>query len=186
MYGDPATLLDSLIRDSQTIPDSNFRDAHISTWTTLIPVSWHPVYIKADPDFDSYNGLCGIYPHFGVMNIYNHWRCVRINLLSSDPGDSNPDLQDLIDEICASVPFGLGNRNQGGPIYQPGWKYPHLEGAPTSYEHYRIACTLGGFYLARPLMQIMGLQVRLRDGQREWVGRQLRRIARLYEMKGSD
>ena len=184
LYSDPAALLDNLIRDSQSMPGSNIKDSHIATWITLIPVNWHPIYIKADPDFDSYNSLCGIYPHLGVMNIYNRWRCVRIDLLSSDSGYANPQLQDLIDEICASVPFGLGNRNESGPIYQPGWKYPHLGGEPTSNEHYRTAFTLGGFYLARPLMQIIGLKAELREGQREWIGWQLRRIARLYGMKG--
>lgn len=185
LFNDPAALLDSLIRDSQTMPNGNLKDAHIATWPTLIPATWHPIYIKADLEFDSYYGLCCIYPHLGIMNIYNRWRSVRISLLSSYLGHTDPHLiQDLIDEICASVPFALGNRNKGGPIYEPGWKYPHLEGAPTSYEHYRMASTLGGFYLGRPLMQIMGLEVELRDGQREWIGRQLRRIARLYGMKG--
>lgn len=184
LFSDPAALLDSLFRDSQTMLNINLKDAHVATWTTLIPVTWHPIYVKADPEFDSYNGLCGIYSHLGVMNIYNRWRSVRISLLSSIQGHTNPHLQTLIDEICASVPFGLGNRNKGGPIYQPGWKYPHLEGAQTSQEHYRMASTLGGFYLARPLMQIVGLKVELRDGQREWISRQLRRIARLYGMKG--
>ena len=164
--------------------DSICKDNYIATWTTLIPDAWHPICINADPDFDSYNGLCDIYFHLGVMNIYNRWRCVRVELLSSDPKHTHKtSLQQLVDDICASVPFGLGNRDRSGPIYQPGWKFPHLEGKSTSHEHYRTAFTLGGFYLARPLMQILGLKVGLREGQREWVGQQLRRIARLYEMK---
>ena len=120
-------------------------------------------------------------------------------------------IQSLVDAVCASVPFHLGNRVGPSPIdMSNGIEYPHLHHDADNYqmpppnamgyavdlsmeEHVRIAAAKGGWYLLDPLDTILEETVfsmtedinadsppLLREGQREWVARQLQRTRSMY------
>lgn len=167
----PGTLLDVLIKDAFNMAPEK-ADAHLATWPQSIPESWHPVRVESS--IESYDG-CDVYPDLTIMRMYNQWRCVRIK--------AGGAIQEMVDGICASVPFAVGDRTKAAPLYQPGANYPHLEGVPTSEQHYRAASSVGGWYLLGPLMLVLSLKTRLREGQREWVLGQMGRVARIYEIK---
>jgi hypothetical protein len=122
-------------------------DAHLATWPQSIPDSWHPVRVQSS--VESYDG-CDVYPDLIIMGHYNSWRCRRIKLGFA--------VQEMVDGICASVPFMIGDRKGPAALGEPGAKYPHLEGSPTSEAHYRAASAKGGWYLIGPLMLINGVE----------------------------
>lgn len=97
-------------------------------------------------------------------------------------------IQSLADDICGSIPFILGDRTNPGPIGDKTVQYPYIDGQPVPQNHYWMAPAVGGFNLVdgfggpqslSPLGEVLFTES-LRDGQREWVARQLKRIAKVY------
>jgi hypothetical protein len=163
--------LDNLLKDALGMTPED-ADAHLATWPQSIPDSWHPVRVQSS--VESYDG-CDVYPDLIIMGHYNSWRCRRIKLGFA--------VQEMVDGICASVPFMIGDRKGPAALGEPGAKYPHLEGSPTSEAHYQAASAKGGWYLIGPLMLIMGLKVQLREGQRDWLWKQMGRLQKIYDIR---
>jgi hypothetical protein len=171
-----ATLLNDLIKDALTMSPEQ-ADAHLATWLEAVPEGWHPVRVYGvESSIESYDG-CDVYPDLMIMNLFNHWRRARIMVGGA--------VQEMADGICASVPFALGDRDRPGYFAEPGAKYPHLEGVPTSETHYRAASALGGWYLVEPLKTVKEVGMELREGQKEWVLNQMVRLKRIYDIKTS-
>ncbi|KAH6637095.1 hypothetical protein F5144DRAFT_592057 [Chaetomium tenue] len=114
-------------------------DAQLLDWVQLVPASWQP-YAKPEEDTFAYLGFCDIYPTVQIATIWNVWRVCRLMvlrmqlyLLAKAPPEalqqtisiatkecSFPDPnrgRELVDSICWSMPFYLGNRQHHGGIH---------------------------------------------------------------------
>ncbi|KAF4959081.1 hypothetical protein FGADI_1959 [Fusarium gaditjirri] len=122
--------------------------------------------LDLDPSVPSYRGACDIYPSIQVANIWNTWRiyCLiledikgqltKSSALSAvrhfDDKNSISDyaifwtsnerrVQDLVDSICLSVPFYLGNCNYPTDMLSAGSSdiiYPSYHDLPVDDEGY--------------------------------------------------
>ncbi|KAK1447363.1 hypothetical protein CPAR01_04581 [Colletotrichum paranaense] len=107
-------------------------NAQLLNWIQLVPASWQPCQ-GLEEDSLSYFGSCDIYPTVQIATIWNVWRVcqlmvlrMKFYLLAKAPPEalqqtiliatkysSFPDPnhgRKLVDSICRSMPFYLGNR----------------------------------------------------------------------------
>ncbi len=119
--------------------DASSVDAQLLDWVQLVPASWQP-YAKPEEDTFAYFGFCDIYPTVQIATIWNVWRVCRLMvlrmelcLLAKAPPEalqqtlsiatkeySLPDPnrgRELVDSICRSMPFYLGNRQHHGGMH---------------------------------------------------------------------
>ena len=89
-------------------------------------------------------------------------------------------IQQAVDYICASVPFNLGDRMQAE---DKDVQYPHAPKRPVPKDHYQSGPAMGGWSLLQPLGAVWGMKIQLRNGQKQWIGDQMARIARIYGIK---
>ena len=174
-------------------------DAKLATWPAFVPVDWVPVRISIDSvpkgvvEAGFYGDTCDIYPDIMVCSTWNDWRVARLMVLGLIIQIGHQDsmnkaiqaIQDLVDGICASIPFSLGDRTQPEALYEAQLHYPNVPGKPMSKDHQKTASAYGGWYLFAPLMETTRIWTYLREGQREWLGGQLMRLARMYDVKTS-
>ncbi|EHK25595.1 uncharacterized protein TRIVIDRAFT_32426 [Trichoderma virens Gv29-8] len=110
-------------------------------WPSVLPNHWAPVTLPAVPDavppIPTYAGRCDIYPASQVAAIWNIWRCHQLILLKirlaaldykarSEPSEYHPPttlmrgtrerVQELVDAVCHSIPFYVGNRYKRGAL----------------------------------------------------------------------
>jgi hypothetical protein len=90
----------------------------------------------------------------------------------------------MADDICASIPFTLGDKIKPSSLGDRKVQYPPAPGKYIPSSHYQMAPALGGFWLLAPLQTLIGLDemVGMREGQKAWIGGQLKRIARIYNI----
>ncbi|KAF5685649.1 Zn2-Cys6 binuclear cluster domain-containing protein [Fusarium denticulatum] len=129
--------------------DASSVNAQLSDWVHLVPASWHPH--KRPQDTFSYFGFYDIYPTVQIATIWNVWRVcqlmvlrMKLYLLTKAPSEalqqtisiatkdsSFPDPnhgRELVDSICRSMPFYLGNRQNHGGLYDladPAISFPN-------------------------------------------------------------
>ena len=176
-------------------------DERLMTWYSSMPESYRPVYI-AKADISSsicsaglYGEYCTIYKSVFVADLINkHTNSrIRMNLLIMGlakylniPSSgtilvtAKNNIQYLADDICATVPFFLGNRTKMLRLNDRSVEYPQLPGQQTTAEHYDSAAAYAGFFLTRRLAELLPPFVPLRDGQREWLFGQMGRIRKVY------
>ncbi|KAF5604224.1 hypothetical protein FPCIR_973 [Fusarium pseudocircinatum] len=132
--------------------DASSVNAQLSDWVHLVPTSWHP-YKRPQENAFSYFGFCDIYPTVQIATIWNVWRVcqlmvlrMRFYLLTKAPSEalqqtiviatkdnSFPDPnhgRELVDSICQSIPFYLGNRQNHGGLHDladPAIKFPNYQ-----------------------------------------------------------
>ncbi|KAF5649188.1 Zn2-Cys6 binuclear cluster domain protein [Fusarium sp. NRRL 25303] len=130
--------------------DASSVNAQLLAWAHLVPTSWQP-YRRPQEDTFAYFGFCDIYPTVQIATIWNVWRVSQLmvlrmqlyllakapsNLLqqtisvatkdSSFPGPDHG--RDLVDSICRSIPFYLGNRQNHGGLHDltdPEIRFPN-------------------------------------------------------------
>ncbi len=88
----------------------------------------------------------------------------------------------MADDICASIPFSLGDKIKPGLLGDKRVHYPHVPGKEVPNSHYHMAPAMAGFWLPGPLQTLMGLKIGLREGQKQWIGGQLMRLAHIYNI----
>lgn len=198
----PSAMITDLDPDEIELCDDGFEigvqaeavDAGLATWPKFVPASWIPIQVPADNVQQSaleagfYGDECDIYPDIVVCSTWNEWRVARLKVLSLVASTGNDEsryqamqtIQGLVDGICASVPFSLGDRVKPGQLYEAQIVYPTLPGRPMSEAHQRTASAYGGWYLFAPFKEIMKVAMYLREGQQEWVTGQLFRLATIY------
>lgn len=124
-------------------------DAELLAWAENVPDHWRPLRLISGRDIDSsiptYQSVCEVYPSCQIASIWNLWRFQRLLLAKitlgsldvfSDlsrfdftygqfPGDPTDfincqqTLQEVVDSVCYSIPFYLGNRTtRSGPVSQ--------------------------------------------------------------------
>lgn len=181
-------------------------DGQLEEWARWVPESWiwHPASgIRLSPntprDLFTYGGKSDFYTDLNMANIWNSYRSKRLMILSivldcvfrlrSAPDDdlgqhakaALETTQELVDDICASVPFHLGTKTCGGPGDNPHVEYPYLGATKLSGEQRRAAAAFGGWYLLEPLKTSLNA-IGLRRGQKRWIMNQMVRIGQLYKM----
>ncbi|CZR68852.1 uncharacterized protein PAC_18752 [Phialocephala subalpina] len=174
-------------------------------WSGTLPLSWLPLRVVDDDSIPPttkaaglYQSHCHIYPSMSISGSWNKQRisCIKVQtliyeqlaqrspmleILSSRMTRQNK-VQQLADDICVSVPFSLGDKTKPGAMGDRRVQYPHDPGREVPSGHYQMAPAMGGFWLLGPLQMLMGLKIELRQGQKQWVGGRLRRIAHIYNI----
>lgn len=211
-------------------------DIQLQNWLERIPPLWYRRRIQSGKDIDqsieTYHSACDIYPSIQIANIWNTWRIYQLILkqaksrlrklstLSCDgalstqnerkPGDTTRDVQELVDYICYSIPFYLGNCTRPGILLNtesPRNKFPSyhdLSSNDEGFVTYRMSdqyvsrldhsCHVnlhGPLHIISILSQLIGIFARgrkpkeassLRDDQEHWIAGQLIRSLHLMNM----
>ncbi|KAF4443216.1 Transcriptional regulatory protein moc3 [Fusarium austroafricanum] len=189
-----------------------------------------------DPSIPSYRGTCNIYPSIQIANIWNTWRiyCLIIEdiklqvvenavLISSrslsgwntmphntiDSTWGSRKAQELINSVCLSIPFYLGNCNRATDLLSTGKSdtiypsYHDLSPTDESYltfrasdqyvsqlDHCRHVTLHGQVHAISILSNVIGLSARggswkqshlLQEEQKTWIATQF--IRSLYSMR---
>ncbi len=181
------------------------------TWEQLVPEHWRPLRLprkEFDSSISAYQDVCEVYTSCQIATIWNLWRVQRL-ILAAVIADShtrlrNYDLktpsqqanetaaaQELVDGICYSVPFYLGNRCRpmslrdftDASILYPSGTVLHLD---TSH-----IIAQGPWNILSPLSRLLALfsdgsgqsiAVLLRTGQITWIREQFLRVTILLHV----
>ena len=180
-------------------------EKRLSDWHANLPASWGPVKVSGGSCISAsiqqaglYQHYCHIYPSLPVSKTWNKYRLAQIrihlgmlNLLCQFPSLSTTaneisahrnQIQQEADDICACVPYHIGDRNSPSFIGDRRASYPYLAGVPTPSEHYLHASAIGGYQLFNPLTALVSMALPLREGQREWISGQIIRVFRIYNI----
>ena len=184
-------------------------DLLVAAWAHTLPEEWKPT--PADGfDYPSgtskaafiYNDRKDIYVDLWVKSIWNQYRSARVKIQTiildciawlDKPYENQwywravyakMITQEMVDDICASVPFALGTKTFGGPGERDGIEYPYVGARKASEEHRRAASALGGWHLLEPMRTSLRASC-LRDGQQEWIMDQMQRISRIYALQST-
>lgn len=211
-------------------------DIQLQNWLERIPPLWYRRRTQCgkdiDPSIETYHGACDIYPSIQIANIWNTWRIYRLVLEQAksrlkkliplswhgasstqndtNPGDATGQVQELVDAMCYSVPFYLGNCSRPGILLNmenPDNKFPSYHDLPPNDEaflNYKMSdqyvsrfdhsCHVnlhGPLHIISILSQLMGIFSRERDSkeacalraeQEQWIAGQLIRSLYLMNM----
>lgn len=171
-------------------------DAELSVWPNSIPEQWHPVSVSSENLYPSivaaglYGDYCHVYHSIHVVHNYNLWRTTRLSLLNiilrcctalgDDPtfintaAHATKEQQKLVDDICASIPFHLGDRvvpltpNDAGlarypqvsfeQLFDAGWPVDEALRVTSKNgmdDHARGAATVGGWFLLNTFLALI-------------------------------
>lgn len=150
--------------------------------------------------FQAYGTRMDIYPDIWVVSIWNTYRVLHITVemvlvtscttrkaMNRAPGGSIghpeelPSIQQLVDDICASVPFCLGDRTEQEPVATI--EYPCSEGSAVPRDHRIAAVNLSGWFLIGPIKACLTVGG-LHEDQLRWIQSQMTRIAKFYGLVG--
>ncbi|KAJ4156693.1 hypothetical protein NW754_008336 [Fusarium falciforme] len=202
-------------------------DAELLAWAGNVPDHWRPLRLISGRDIDSsiptYQSICEVYPSCQIASIWNLWRFQRLVLAKITLGSlgafsdlsrfssayeqflDNPTdfvncqqtLQEVVDSVCYSIPFHLGNRTTRSSLADftdPTILLPSqgsLDGVISSDDHRRHVIAQGPWRAMHPLSRCLTLFSEddgeviaslLRAGQREWIRDQFLRVATLLNL----
>lgn len=183
-------------------------DAQFNSWAQSVPKewAWYPASGFDCPpekprELFVYEDRVDFYGEPNMAKTWNSYRSRRILILftildcvcqlgtSRDDNisyrarDSLKVMKELVDDICASVPYLFGTKTFGGPGDRTCVEYPYYGARKLSAEHRRAAAALGAWSLIEPLKTSLSA-VGLRKDQTEWMTRQLIRISSSYNVRG--
>ncbi|OIW26923.1 hypothetical protein CONLIGDRAFT_492657 [Coniochaeta ligniaria NRRL 30616] len=215
-------------------------DEELLAWAQSVPDHWQPRRLTSGRDVDSsmptYRSVCEVYPSCQIANIWNLWRIQRLllvkvtlgsldKMLYSSQSELTKDqisagirdfvqckqtLQEMVDAVCYSVPFYLGNRSRSSSITDftdptilvPGYPSPapgnerhpsqktYDPGTPSD-EYKRHVIAQGPWHVMSPLSRLLTLFSEdhvqplasfLRPGQHEWIRQQFLRVTVLLHL----
>lgn len=179
-------------------------------WRCIIPKGWEP--FRVDPRYISssiiaagvYNGLCDVYSTQPVAQTMNFWRVLMIIALRL-LGHDQIEIQDHADDICASVPFAMGDRES---LHQaarfpptPAWLTEQADFVdntgqptiPTEATHTQHTMHKGVWLILTPLGTLLDFNrpdrqlppIKLRSGQLDWIRMQYERVNRILRFQSS-
>ena len=213
-------------------------DAELLAWAENVPDYWRPVRLISGRDIDSsiptYQSVCEVYPSCQIASIWNLWRFQRLLLAKITLGSFNAfsdvsyfgfaygnvfgdatdfvncqeSLQELVDSVCYSIPFYLGNRTSRSSltdftdpmILLPSHKSledgtrldrNRLDVGISIDDHRRHVIAQGPWRAMHPLSRLLALLSEdhgemiaslLGPGQREWICNQFLRVATLLHL----
>lgn len=214
--------------------DAKRIDDELLAWARSVPEYWQPLRLISgqdiDPSIPTYGSICEVYPSSQIASIWNLWRFQRIILVkislntilyltqsdltkdemlavNEDFVECKQVLQELVDSVCYSVPFYLGNRTKPLTIADftdlaillPSYHvlgsgnkkkrlYKHDPGTPTD-EHRRHIISQGPWHIMSPLSRLLtfffeddGMSDFVRPGQHEWIREQFLRVTMLLHI----
>jgi hypothetical protein len=180
-------------------------EKRLADWNANLPASWRPVKVSGGNCISAsiqraglYQPHCHVYPSLPVSKTWNKYRLAQIriqfgmlNLLcrfsslstaANDISTLRHRIQQEADDICACVPYHIGDRNAPSSVGDKRVTYPHPTGVPTPLPHYLHATAIGGYQLLDALAALVSMPVPLREGQREWIGEQIMRVFKIYNI----
>lgn len=219
-------------------------DKKLLDWARTVPDHWQPRRLTTGQDLDqsipAYRSVCEVYPSCQIANIWNLWRFQRLALIKitvdclqkiihlfqveltkdqasgvvDDIVECQQTLRTLVDDVCYSVPFFLGNRTGQSTIadftdpdiFIPSYHLParggskslktkdHDAGRATD-NHRRPAIAQGPWHVMSPLSHLLTLFSEdndrpladfLRPGQQEWIREQFQRVATLLHLSSKN
>ena len=212
-------------------------DEHLLAWARYVPDCWQPLKLVSgrdiDPSIPTYRSVCEVYPSCQIASIWNLWRVQRLILakitlgslntlscrskLEPTEGEISGGIEDfveckrvvleLVDSMCRSVPFYLGNRTKVSSIADftdPTILLPSCDslvpanaynaGMPRD-EHKHHIIAQGPFQVMSPLSRLLTLFLEdygqlmvtfLRPGQHNWIRAQFLRVAALVGLAPGD
>lgn len=202
-------------------------DIQLQNWLECVPPLWYARRMEStkgiDPSIETYHDACDIYPSIQIANIWNTWRVYRlileqaksrlakfVTLSRNGPSKTQNEVQEVIDSICYSIPFYLGNCTRSGILLNmenPNNKFPSyydLSPNDEAFLNYKMSdeyvsrfdhsCHVnlhGPLHVISILSQLMGIFARERDSketyalraeQEHWIAGQLIRSLYLMNM----
>ncbi|KAI9714303.1 MAG: hypothetical protein M1820_000264 [Bogoriella megaspora] len=177
-------------------------DQQLLEWEGSAPVSWLPIRVSGSDcipfsvrNAGLYQDHCDLYENIWSAFTWNGYSCSRIRVqmaiyacterlsASCEYSTSAIDLaivQELADNICATVPYCLGDRMSVARLDDKSANYPHKKGQLIPEDHHAAAAAQGGWFVAQRLAELFALDIPLRPGQRQWIGQQLQRVQKIY------
>lgn len=179
-------------------------DAKLQAWAHSVSPTWlfHPATEMQCPthlprEYFLYQDRMDMYEDVNIANVWNNYRANRIVVASitlaclSHQGippthdvaqPARQVMQEMVDDICASVPFHLGTKMIGGPRDHDEVQYPYRGLSRLTPAHRQACAAYGGWYVLDALNACLGADG-LREGQMQWIIRQMKRIGILYSFK---
>ena len=185
------------------LKDANEIDAELQAWADSVSDVWsyHPatgIQCPVDQPLEKfvYQGRMDVYKDINIANVWNNYRanrltinriiltCSKLQGFSPTHGvvqSARQAAQELVDVICASVPFHLGTKTIGGPMDREEVQYPYLGSSYLNRAQRHACAAYGGWYMLDSLKNCLIVDD-LRKGQKEWIIDQIKRIGRLYSL----
>ena len=188
-------------------------DQKLACWEASIPDEWQPqpasdLSPAALLKFQAYGTRMDIYPDLWVTSVWNVYRVLRLIVqgvlmscvernpfgylpnIAYGPQSNLQAMRELVDDICASVPFSVGDRV---PKSHKEPDYPWIQGSSVTLNHRRAAYALGGWFLLGPLDGCADLETSIDPNrivigpeQRAWLITQKNRLGQFYNISKSD
>lgn len=237
----PASWLE---KRTQCLEEAARIDATLQVWARTLPHHWHPTHLQdLHPTIPTYNATAAVYPSCQIASIWNLYRAQRLILVKTaltalntcihdetlQPLPWSPDsliniltefdawkarLQELVDEVCYTVPFHLGNRVT--PSTMSDFSDPNLllpshhslhngsnrrRSTARTYiseeEHRQHIIARGHSLIMGPLSNLLTLfsdveegeawlSECLREGQLDWIRAQFVRVALVLRLPGAE
>ena len=173
-------------------------DSRLHRWSVCLDSHWHYSLMDADEviiEPNRYSEQIHIYPNLRIARVWNGWRTIRINLqiarndlLNWASASLNIDLpqerrhchgiaQVVVDEVCNSVHYSLGNRTRLDP--DPIAEFPPND-PDDPYEMQTF--NWGWFHLLMPLRTCARAPALL-PKQRQWIHHSLIRISKIASLR---
>ncbi|KAF1964064.1 hypothetical protein BU23DRAFT_547988 [Bimuria novae-zelandiae CBS 107.79] len=187
------------------------------------PTKWKPSAVSPDPPILMYQGTCEVYPSVQVASVFNTYRGYQliINKILSivqthswlephiGPQDPRATIQSVVDHMCYSIPFYLGNRvgvQYITDLTTPNAKdiypaYHNMKDLPIAKEHVlreelhrKHVIAYGAWHSMYPLSMLITLFGKhsgydcdcitrmIRPGQLAWIESQLFRMMKIYAL----
>lgn len=175
-------------------------DVGLFSWTYCLPPHWLPVPATIIPqsvrDASLYRNRCDCYNDLWIGATWNTYRdcrmlvqsimlkCLRL-LPSEDPDGARftgaqKTIQSLADDVCASVPYFMGNQMESVRLVPDLVQYPYAEERPITSTHKMSAPLMGPWHLFAFLRNLHTSNFNLPPEQLSWVEMQMNRILTIY------
>ncbi|EAW09344.1 Zn(II)2Cys6 transcription factor domain-containing protein [Aspergillus clavatus NRRL 1] len=177
-------------------------DSQLAAWPDSVPPRWTPVPASYIPQSVREAGIfqdrCDCYLDIWVASTWNLYRDSRIvvhntildclRLLVGDEADETQaalaTIQSLATDICASIPFFLGNQTKAVVMDPLRVEFPGVDGKPASLSHRKGAPLLGGWFAMSYLYNLCSPRLGLHGDQLAWIKGQMQRVMRIYTHDG--
>lgn len=166
-------------------------------WPSSLPSIWRPIRVTGlDDDRKLFAQDPETYASLDIAHNWNLYRCLRIMIRISistcclrtgslpPPIDSNRICQDMVDGICATFPYQVGRLKY---IHEPSTMCNmealadnNFEQKSTCPDENRIVTALGTMYIMPRFRYVLAQKLILRQGQAEWIQRQIDDRDRFY------
>lgn len=182
-------------------------DSQLKQWAETLPDAW--LWVSATGfdlpsdmprDIFIYNDRVDYYCDLNVLDIWNSYRAKRVMILSiitecilklGPPYDeflalqakyAFRTMQELVDDLCASIPYSIGTKMFGGARDQESVEYPYINMEKFTITQRRQVAALGGWYLLENIKGCLSA-AGVCSAQRKWLIRVMVRIGKIYNIR---